>query len=306
VAAPVTLPAGDHGGDGITIARHLGVPVADIIDLSMSLNPVAPDVAAIVGSCTDAVGRYPDPAAATVALAAAVGVPTDRVVLTNGGAEAIALVAAELGAGDVVDPEFSLYRRHLAEVRRGAGRWRSNPSNPLGQLAAADDVAEVWDEAFWPLATGTWSRGDDTAWRLGSLTKLWACPGLRLGYVIAPDAAAAASIAARQPRWAVNALALAVVEPVLAMTDLCGWATTVAAIRVDLAGTLAAQGHDVVATAANWLLVRSTAPLRDRLAAEGVVVRDCTNFGLAGVFRVAVPQPDHVARVVAAFAAVGP
>ena len=79
-------------------------------------------------------------------------------MLTNGGAEAIALVAAELGAGEVVDPEFSLYRRHLPTVAAGAGRWRSNPSNPLGALAAADDVAAVWDEAFWPLATGTWTR----------------------------------------------------------------------------------------------------------------------------------------------------
>ncbi len=192
------LPVGDHGGDGATVARHLGVAPTDVIDLSMSLNPVAPDVVPIVAAHAGAVDRYPDPAAATAALAAAIGVPVDRLVLTNGGAEAIALVAAELGAGEVVDPEFSLYRRHLAEIRHGAGRWRSNPSNPLGQLAAAADVAAVWDEAFWPLATGTWTRGDDAAWRLGSLTKLWACPGLRLGYVIAPDAAAAASVAARQ------------------------------------------------------------------------------------------------------------
>ena len=75
-------------------------------------------------------------------------------MLTNGGSEAIALVAAELGEGEVVDPEFSLYRRHLPVVRAGAGRWRSNPSNPLGELAGPSDVAAVWDEAFWPLATG--------------------------------------------------------------------------------------------------------------------------------------------------------
>ena len=100
-------------------------------------------------------------------------------------------MAAELGAGEVVEPEFSLYRRHLAEVRAGAGRWRSNPSNPLGRSPPPTTTPAVWDEAFWPLATGTWTRGDDAAWRLGSLTKLWACPGLRLGYVIAPDAAPA-------------------------------------------------------------------------------------------------------------------
>ncbi len=300
------LPVGDHGGDGTAVARYLGVPSRDLIDLSMSVNPVAPDIAPLVAAHAGAIDRYPEPAAATDALAAAVGVPADRVVLTNGGAEAIALVAAELGAGEVVEPEFSLYRRHLAEIRPGAGRWRSNPSNPLGQLAAADDVAAVWDEAFWPLATGTWTRGDDTAWRLGSLTKLWACPGLRLGYVIAPDAAGAARVAGRQPRWAVNGLALAVVDQLLAVTDLTGWAMAVAAIRTDLAAALVEHGHDATVTAANWLLVRSTGPLRDRLAAHGVVVRDCTSFGLADTFRVALPRPDQLARVVAAFAAVAP
>ena len=84
----------------------------------------------------------------------------DLVVLTNGGAEAVALVAQLERVGSVVDPEFSLYRRHLQEVRPDAPRWRSNPSNPLGLLADADATARVWDEAFYPLATGDWSRGD--------------------------------------------------------------------------------------------------------------------------------------------------
>ncbi|MET0325090.1 MAG: hypothetical protein ABW219_07710, partial [Ilumatobacteraceae bacterium] len=221
-------PGSPHGGDGARIARRLGLPVERVIDLSASLNPFAPDVAAVAVGVLDQLGRYPDPVAATDALAAAIGVDPDRLLLTNGGAEAIALVAAELGEGDVVDPEFSLYRRHLTVVRAGAGRWRSNPSNPLGALAEPAGAAAVWDEAFWPLATGTWTRGDAEAWRLGSLTKLWACPGLRLGYVIAPTAGAAARIAARQPRWAVNGLAIAVVEPLLAVSDLSAWAAAIA------------------------------------------------------------------------------
>jgi histidinol-phosphate/aromatic aminotransferase/cobyric acid decarboxylase-like protein len=92
----------------------------------------------------------------------------------------------------------------------------------------------------------------------------------------------------------------------VADTELGAWATAVAAVRADLATALSAQGHDVVVTAANWLLVRSSAPLRDELAARRVVVRDCTNFGLGGLFRVAVPRPDQLARVVAAFATVAP
>lgn len=298
----MSLPTGEHGGDGARIARLLGR--AELIDLSASLNPFAPDVAPLVTAALDEVRRYPDPEAATVALAAAIGVPAERLVLTNGGAEAIALVASALGAGEVVDPEFSLYRRHLPVVRAGAGRWRSNPSNPLGELAAPGDVAAVWDEAFWPLATGTWTRGDEGAWRLGSLTKLWACPGLRLGYVIAPDVEAAARLRDRQPQWAVNGLALAVVEPMLERTELAGWAGAVAHLREHLVARLAGFGFDVTPTAANWVLVHADRPLRDELAARGVLARDCASFGLPGTFRVALPRPDELDAVLAAFEAV--
>jgi hypothetical protein len=85
----------------------------------------------------------------------------------------------------VQPPEFSLYARHLQALRREAGRWQSNPNNPTGELAAPDAEAAVWDEAFWSLATGTWTRGDADrgAVVVGSLTKLFACPGLRVGYV---------------------------------------------------------------------------------------------------------------------------
>jgi histidinol-phosphate/aromatic aminotransferase/cobyric acid decarboxylase-like protein len=299
----VTLPGSPHGGDGAQIARHLGLPVERVIDVSASLNPFAPDVAVVAAGVLDGLGRYPDAGSATDALAAALGVDPDRLLLTNGGSEAIALVGAELGEGDVVDPEFSLYRRHLPLVRAGAGRWRSNPSNPLGELAEPTATAAVWDEAFWPLATGTWTRGDDDSWRLGSLTKLWACPGLRLGYAIAPSAAAAARVAARQPRWAVNAIAVALVEPLLAVTDLEAWCTAVAALRTTMTSALTGVGWSVSDTEANWVLVHTDRPLRDEAARAGVIVRDLTSFGVPGTFRVALPRPDQLAAVVDVFAA---
>jgi histidinol-phosphate/aromatic aminotransferase/cobyric acid decarboxylase-like protein len=191
----VIPPAGRHGGDAERVATALGVDVAAILDLSASLNPLAPSVAHVVRRHADSAIRYPDPTRARASLAEAIGVADDWILLTNGGAEAIALVAAEIG-GWVVEPEFALHPRGAS-----GPRWRSNPNNPTGVLAAQGEVADVWDEAFYPLATGAWTRGDAGSGALvvGSLTKVFACPGLRLGYVIAqPDVIE--HLARRQPQ----------------------------------------------------------------------------------------------------------
>ena len=301
-------PPGPHGGDAIRVAASLGLDPSEVLDLSASLNPFAPPVGPLVSDLavrSQAITAYPDPRPAEVALAAAIGVDPDRLVLTNGGSEAIALLAGHLGSGRVEEPEFSLYRRHLRSLSPDAPRWRSNPATPSGLLAESDAHSEVWDEAFYPLATGRWTRGDESSWRLGSLTKLWSCPGLRLGYLIAPDGASAEEIRARRPTWSVNGLALGVVEPMLERSDLVGWAAAVGELRRTLVASLTGLGHEVVDTEANWVLVRGE-QLRPRLAPAGIVVRDCASFAMDGWVRVALPRLDEMDRVLGAFASVAP
>ena len=290
------------------MAAALGCEPSEILDLSASFNPDAPDLPALAKSELDSLARYPDATAATEAMAAALGTTADSVLLTNGGAEAIALVAADLGRAAVGGPEFSLYVRHLAETvdpaeDPEAPRIRSNPNNPTGRLATAEDIAAVWDEAFYPLATGVWSRGDVAAGRadvvIGSLTKVFACPGLRVGYLHA-DPAVIARLADRQPRWALNGLAAAVVPELLARADLPRWAAATARRREALADAV----PGVEPSDANFVLIRveeGAAVARSRLARQGVLVRDCTSFGLPGHVRVAVPDDVGLARLVAAW-----
>jgi histidinol-phosphate/aromatic aminotransferase/cobyric acid decarboxylase-like protein len=300
---PVMTP-GPHGGDARRVAHELGLDPAHVLDLSASLNPFAPDPTDIIRRHLSALHDYPDATAATEQLADAIGVSRDRLVLTNGGAEAIALVAGHLGKGSVVDPDFSLYRRHLATVDQHAGRWRSNPASPLGTLAVPDEQAEVWDEAFYPLATGEWTRADDTSWRLGSLTKLWSCPGLRLGYVIAPDLDSAEIIRAMQPRWSVNGMALSAMSDFLGVTDLPGWATSIASLRSSFTSELERLGLRVTPSTANWVLGHDAAHLRTPLARAGIVIRDCSSFGMPTTVRIALPKPHEVERVLSSIAAV--
>ena len=304
-AYDVTIPApGAHGGDAEPLAHALGIGPDQILDLSMTMNPLAPDVATMVRDAAPSVHRYPNPSRASDALADALGVNPGRVLLTNGGAEAIALVAKELGSAQVIAPEFSLWRRHLrvADDTAPARRVRSNPNNPTGRLASANDVAVAWDEAFYPLATGRWTRGDAERGALvvGSLTKLFACPGLRLGYVLGPDSEVIERLAASQPMWSVNSLALAVLPNLLRGADLEAWALGIRALRSVLVERLRSFDLDVIDTDAPWVLVTNAAWLRDALAHHGVLVRDCSSFSLVDTVRIAVPDEGGLARLASA------
>jgi histidinol-phosphate/aromatic aminotransferase/cobyric acid decarboxylase-like protein len=289
----VIPPPGVHGGDGVAVAAGLGVDPGAVLDLSLSLNPLAPDVGELLAKHVDAARRYPEPGAATAALAAAIGVETDHVLLTNGGAEAITLVAGVTGGGLVHEPDFSLYPRAGAPAT-----WRSNPHNPSGRLAATGEHADVWDEAFYALATGRWTRGDAGAGAIvvGSLTKTFACPGLRAGYVLAAPEVIA-SLAAVQPEWSVNGLAAAVLPDLLASADLRGWCAGIAELRRALVAVLRARGFEPMPSDANYVLVPGAGGLRDRLGRAGVVVRDCASFGLPGFVRIAVPDASGLARL---------
>lgn len=297
----VALPAGAHGGDGARLAESLGIQPGEVLDLSASLNPVAPDPAPIVMRHLDAIGRYPDESHAASAISEAISVDEERLVLTNGGAEAIAIVAADMETGWVNDPEFSLYRRHLSAMDPDRPLWRSNPHNPSGLLAGPEERAGVWDEAFWPLATGEWTRGDAAtgATVVGSLTKLFACPGLRAGYVICPDDSTAARLRARRPEWSLNGLAAESLPSMIEQSDLPLWAKLTAELRHQLAALLRDSGFEPRRSDANWLLVDAPG-LRTYLAGHAILVRDCASFGLPGTVRIAVPDARGLERLAAA------
>jgi histidinol-phosphate/aromatic aminotransferase/cobyric acid decarboxylase-like protein len=276
----VVIPApGAHGGDGSAVARALGLDPAGVLDLSLSLNPCAPDVAALASRHLESLRRYPDASDATRLLAGVIGVDPERLVLTNGGSEAIALTRARFGGHVVSEPEFALHPRD-----DGGPTWRSDPHNPTGRLAGVDEHADVWDEAFYPLATGRWTAGRPSLVTLGSLTKVFACPGLRLGFAISDHVDQLVP-----PEWSVNSLALAMLPDLLASAELETWAKAIGELRADLIELLASHGFTAEPSDANWVLVEA-AGLRSRLAHHGVVIRDCTSFGLPHHVRIAVPD----------------
>jgi histidinol-phosphate/aromatic aminotransferase/cobyric acid decarboxylase-like protein len=114
------------------------------------------------------------------------------------------------------------------------------------------------------------------------------------------DPAVIARLADRQPRWSLNGLAAALVPELLARADLGAWAAATARRRTALATAL----PGVEPSDANFVLVRveeGAAVARAHLARQGVLVRDCTSFGLPGHVRIAVPDEAGLARLVAAW-----
>ena len=282
---------GDHGGDA-----HLH---GFDIELSASLNPVAPDPVPVFRRHLDAVHRYPNPDRATAAVAETLDVDPKRVLLTNGGSEAIALVASHLKSGWVEQPEFSLYQRHL-QLDPTSGRWLSDPNNPTGRLAGPDERSAVRDEAFYPLATGTWTRRDPDTIVVGSLTKVFACPGVRIGYIIAPDDKFKAQVEASQPRWALSGLACAAIPDLLATADLPAWQTQIAELRAVLATALNDRGWSPIPGAANYLWLPDAPGLRNAMASKGILIRSGASFGFADAVRIAVPSEQLMTQVIAA------
>ena len=236
-------------GDEIDLRHHGDRNVGHgLIDLAVNVRLAQPPtwLAEHLAAGLLNLASYPDPAAATAAVAARHGRDVPEVLVTAGAAEAFTLVARALRPGRdvrrpvVVHPQFTepevaltvaghRVERVLLRAEDGFALDPSavpadadlvvvgNPTNPtsvlhsgLAALARPGRVLVV-DEAFMDAVPG--EPGSLAAQRLPgvivvrSLTKTWGLAGLRAGYVLgAPDLVS--RLADVQPPWSVSSLAL--------------------------------------------------------------------------------------------------
>lgn len=232
--------------------------------------------------------------------------------------------AAALAAGaQVIEQlvEFDAVPR-LAEDARERLVVLSNPNNPTGAYvdrASVEAMIEhqrsaggtlMLDVAYDPFVVGAWDaeelvRAGAPVAVVHSMTKLHALPGVRLGYVAAPEAMIN-RLAALQPAWAVGAHAAAA-GPAMVRVDAAQRraVTEVAGVREEMTRALRAAGLTVADSRANFVLVQvgDAAAFRLRLLRRGFAARDCTSFGLPQWVRVAVPVEAAARRLVPAFIA---
>jgi histidinol-phosphate aminotransferase len=289
----------------------------------------------------DRLGTYPsaaDDLRARTAVAARHGRAADDVLVLNGAAEGFALLPSlrpRLAAvlhPSFTEPEVALRAAGVPVHRVFAGEpvptdadlvVLGNPTNPTSTLHAADTVRAnarpgrvlVVDEAFMDAVPGEPSSlaGDADLpglLVLRSLTKTWALPGLRAGYVLgAPDLLR--RLAVHRPHWPVGTLALTAVTACAAphaVTEARAAAVEMARHREWLTARLAELPgvHVHGPAAAPFLLVRvrDGERVRAELRRRGIAVRRGDTFpGLtADHLRIAVRPPDRCAGLLAAFA----
>jgi threonine-phosphate decarboxylase len=339
VPGPVFRHGGAAGAGALDFSagiNPLGPPASVLAVLRDNLSAVAryPD---------------PDCRALTRHLARLHGVGRECVVAGNGAAELIHAAARAVRPRRVavVEPTFTEYRR--AALRCGAlidhwlsekayfqpgpfdpgGAdlvWLCNPNNPTGRLWPPGEVAAwvaahpgsvfVVDEAFLPF------RPDEPEHSLAplverqpnlivvrSLTKLYALPGLRLGYALAAPEWAE-RLREQLPPWSVNALAQ--LAGLAALEDDPYRERTHAWFRTEpprfCQGLRKLDGLEVLPTQANFILLRlrhaTAEAAARRLREDHILVRDAGDFvGLGPSWlRVAVRTAAENERLLAALA----
>jgi histidinol-phosphate aminotransferase len=293
-----------------------------------------------LATALDRLGAYPsavDHASAVQAVADRHGVSPERVLLLNGSAEGFALLPqlrprlAAVVHPSFTEPEVALTDAgvpvHRAQLAADDGyRLRpelvpenadlvvvGNPTNPTSVLHPAADLLAllrpgrtvVVDEAFIDAVPGERESlaGHDADGLLvfRSLTKMWALPGLRAGYVLgAPDLLA--RLAAHRPQWPVGTLTLeafracsepyAVAEAERAAADFDTFRAELIRSLTELPGV-----HVNEPASAPFLLltVKDGPRVRTALRERGVAVRRGDTFPGLGAdhIRVAVRSPEQ-------------
>lgn len=318
-----------HGGRIIALRQKYG---SDLLDVSASMNPFLPPVSCDFQEIDLCV--YPDDTYS--ALKDKIGDVFSRdpeeICVGNGSAELIRVYCnAVLSPNDLVridQPTFGEYALSvkLAGADVISGRDADlcivcNPNNPTGiltprdsMLALLDDCADKGsrlfvDEAFMELAAHNESISDirsDDLFVMRSITKCFSVPGIRFGFGFGPPDLIEKIETVRTP-WAVNAFAEAFTMRALDHYDeLIDSAKKISAEREWYFARLRELGLSFAPSSVNYILVhlgKNASEFTDAMLKRGVLVRDCTSFGLFESIRISVETREKNLRVVEALSA---
>jgi histidinol-phosphate aminotransferase len=183
------------------------------------------------------------------------------------------------------------------------GIFLCNPNNPTGQYLSKSEIVEIMscapdslvvlDEAYIAFTENIWHSSDlierGNLIILRSMTKDYALAGLRVGYAISSERTIDVLKRIRPP-WNVNAMAQKAAVLALNNRDYINECTArIKEAKDYLVQELTALGFSVVPSLTNFFMVRVTnaTAIRKNLLERGILIRDCTSFGLPEYTRIA-------------------
>jgi histidinol-phosphate aminotransferase len=211
----------------------------------------------------------------------------------------------------VADDFISFARKH-----KPSAIFLCNPNNPTGRYLASNDITKivpafpdtliVLDEAYVSFTENAWDSLNLLAHPniliVRSMTKDFALAGLRLGYGIASKEIIATLKKVRPP-WNVNSIAQQAGVAALCSTGYMKKCNILINNNKDyLLTQLKSLGYDVLPTDTNFFLVRvgNAGKFRQSLLDKGVLVRDCSSFGLPAYIRIAPRRMQDCRKLITA------
>ena len=217
------------------------------------------------------------------------------------------------------DDFFPDTNKLFAEIKNGYDIiYLGNPANPTGALISKKTILDISaeckkhkttlivDEAFIDFVEHDSVKREavlfDNLIVIRSMTKFFAMPGLRLGYIIAHDKIIS-EFKDIMPPWSVNTLAI--LAGIESLRDKDYIRKTREWLASDMPylmeGLKAVPYIKTYPTKVNYMLVKilfndiTATDIRKQLLKEGILIRDCSNFiGLdSSFFRIAVRKKEE-------------
>ena len=326
-----------HGGATQLVAR--GLDPSSLDDFSASLLPIETPLPVRQALQTINVRSYPDPSctALRTILAREHNLSPDHFLCGNGSVELIAAIVRscmkEHDKALIIGPTFGEYAGAVLSIGgepitlqttavdtilQGIAEhspklvFVCNPNNPTGHLWSSEEIDRiadaaplVLDEAYMgflqPTRSSMWGKG---RFVLRSLTKDHAMAGLRIGYAIAEPAVLEAVSHVMTP-WGVSTAAQS--AAIAALNNPAPYQQAIRELwteRKRLIDALTRLGHRIIDGNAPFFLVEvdSAHSTFEKFLHLGIVVRDCTSFGLPNYVRVSPQTREAGDRLLAAFA----
>jgi len=306
-----------HGGDVEAAAEAWQCDISEVLDLSTGLHPAgAPAwLGGWMQEHASLAGHYPDrkgePARST--LAQEFAVPPEHILITAGAQATIEVIFQAMGWQSMAI-QVPCYNEPIRCAKRAGCevhvyesgtppaaemRWLTSPSNPSGathwpfsdpSLLTPDSLSTIClDESYMPFAQRRMLGLPPHVIRIGSLTKTFCIPGLRLGYVIA-DKSIIEQLDQWLPPWPTSTVALHLLPKLLPEADVRDQQLIPA--RQRLTGLLEQHQWDVQNSEASFLLARPSGVIPE-FAKHHILVRRFPEWPqLAGWVRFGFPGDE--------------